>query len=88
MADSWRLAEEAATDIGACLEPSTVGAEPRGVFAILRYWYWHASMQAPNLCQKDMEKFRGYFQNFYQREEPHTPGLPLAAHIKTAKVKY
>ena len=28
MADSWRQVEEAATKIGACLEPSMGGAEP------------------------------------------------------------
>ena len=28
-----------------------------------------------------MEKVSGYFQTLYQREEPHTPGLPLAKHV-------
>ena len=34
-----------------------------------------------------MENFRGGFQNLYHREEPHTPGLPLATHIDPDKVK-
>ena len=38
-------------------------------------------MRAPNPSQMDMEKVRGDFQNLYQREEPHTPGLPLATHV-------
>ena len=33
-----------------------------------------------------MEKFRGDFQNLYQREEPHTPGMTLETHIDLAKV--
>ena len=33
-----------------------------------------------------MEKFRRYFQNLYQREEPNTPGLPLETHVNPAKV--
>ena len=33
-----------------------------------------------------MEKVGGDFQNFYQREEPHPPGLPLATHTDLAKV--
>ena len=35
MADSWRLVEEAAREIGACLEPSTGGVDLRGAYAIL-----------------------------------------------------
>ena len=35
-----------------------------------------------------MEKFRGDFQTLYQKEEPYTPGLPLATHIDPAKVNY
>ena len=42
-------------------------------------------MQAPNPYQTDMEKVRGYFQTFYHREKPHTPGLPLATHVNLAK---
>ena len=33
-----------------------------------------------------MEKFRGYFHIFYQREDPHHPGLTLATHVNLAKV--
>ena len=33
-----------------------------------------------------MEKFSGYFQNLYQREYPHPPGLPLTKHVRPAKV--
>ena len=33
-----------------------------------------------------MYKVRGYFQTLYQREEPHTPVLPLATHVNPAKV--
>ena len=33
-----------------------------------------------------MDKVRGEFHNIYQREEPHTPGLPLETHVEPAKV--
>ena len=59
MADSQRRSEEAATEIGACLEPAMGGADPRETYAILKHWYRHASAQAPNLSWKDMEKVRG-----------------------------
>ena len=58
LAESWRLAEDSATEIGAYLEPSTVGAYPRRVYAILKRWYRHASAQAPNPYRTDMEKIR------------------------------
>ena len=28
----------------------------------------------------------GIFHTLYQREDPHTPGLPLATHVDPAKV--
>ena len=33
-----------------------------------------------------MEKVRGDFQNLYCREDPHTPGLPLAIHVEPDKL--
>ena len=33
-----------------------------------------------------MKKVRGDFQTLYQREEPHTPGLPLATHVDLDEV--
>ena len=33
-----------------------------------------------------MEKVRGYFQALYQREDTHTPGLPLGKNAEPAKV--
>ena len=86
MADYRRKAEEAATDIGACLEPSTGGADPRRAYTILKRWYRYASAWAPNPCRTDMEKVRGDFQTLYQREESHPPGLPLETHVDPAKV--
>ena len=86
MTDSLRRAEEAATDTGACLEPTTGGADPCGTYVILKRWYWHISARAPNHSLTDMEKFRGELQTLYQRKEPHTPGLPLEIHIDTAMV--
>ena len=86
MADYPRRAEEESTEIGACLEPSTVRVEPRGEYAILKRWYWHATAQAPNPSWTDMEKVRGDFQNLYQMEEPQITILPLATHVDPAKV--
>ena len=62
------------------------GVDPRGLFAMLKRWYRHASAWAPKPSRTDMEKVRGYFQTLYHREEPHTPGLPLATHVNPAKV--
>ena len=33
-----------------------------------------------------MEKVGGDFQTLYQREEPHTPGLPWSTHVKPSKL--
>ena len=81
MEDSRRRAEEAATEIGVCLESSTGGTDPCGSYTILKRWYWHASVRAPNPSRTDMDNFRGDFQNLYHREEPQPPGLPLATHV-------
>ena len=86
MADYRRKAEEAATDIGACLEPSTGGADPCGAYATLKWWHRHASVWAPNPSQRYMEKVKGEFQNIYQWEDPHSPGLTLATHTGPSKV--
>ena len=86
MEDSRRRAEEAATAIGASLEPSTGGNGPRGAYAIMKRWYQHASTRAPNYYQTDMEKIRGDLKNLYQREELHPPGLSLATHMEPAQV--
>ena len=86
MAYSRRRAEEAETEIGACLEPTTGGSDPCGAYTILKRWYLHTSAWAPNPFRIDMEKVRGGFQTFHHREETHTPGLPLATHIDPAKV--
>ena len=67
MADSQRLADEVATEIRACMEPSTGGVDPRGAYAILNRWYRHASARAHNPFRTDMEKVRGDFQTLYQR---------------------
>ena len=44
------------------------------------------STRAPNPSRTDMEKVRGDFQTLYQREETHTPGLPLLTHVDPAKL--
>ena len=62
------------------------GADPRGAYDILKWWYLHASVRAPNPSCKDMDKVGGYLHTLYQMEEPHTPGLPLATHVDPAKV--
>ena len=54
----------------------------------MKCWYRNASARVPNPYRTDMEKVRGDFQTFYQREEPHIPGQPLATHIDPEKVKY
>ena len=86
MADSWRRAEEEATKIWACLDPSTRGAYPRGAYAILKHWYRHAYAQATNPSRTDMDKVKGDLQTLYQKEDPHPPGLTLATHVDPAKV--
>ena len=68
------------------METYTGGADPRGAYAILKYWYRHASARTPNSSWKDIEKVRGYFQTLYQREDPQPPGIPLATHIEQSKV--
>ena len=88
MADSLRQAEEAATSVGVCLEPSTGENDPRGTYAIMKHWYWHASARAPNPFRTDMENVRKDFQTLYQREEPHPPGLSLATHMDMDQVNY
>ena len=62
------------------------GLPPRRAYIILKCWYRHASARAPNLSLTDMEKVRVDYHTLFQREETHTPGLPLATHIKPAKV--
>ena len=67
MADSQRRAEEAAPEIGACLETSMGGVDPCRACTILKWWYRHASARAPNPSWMDMEKVRFYPQKLYQR---------------------
>ena len=40
MVDSWRQAEEAATEIRICLEPATGGEDPCREYGILKRWYF------------------------------------------------
>ena len=88
MTYSQRQAEDVATEIRACLEYSKEVTNPRGAYAILKRWYLHVSVLAPNPSRTDMHNFRGYFQALYQREETHTPGLPLATHVDPDQVNY
>ena len=62
------------------------GEDPCGAYAILKCWYHNVSAWAPKSSRMDMEKVRMDFQALHQREEPHTPGLPLATHAEPAKV--
>ena len=87
MADSRIPVEEAATYSGACLEPSAVGADPCGAYAILKRWYRHASARAPTPSRTDMEKVGGGgVHNLYQREVSRPPGLPLLTRVNPSKV--
>ena len=86
MEESRRRADEAAKEIGKCLDPATGGADPRGAYVILKRWYWHTSTRTPNPYWTDIEKVRGDLQTLYQREEPHPPGLNLDTHVDPAKV--
>ena len=81
MVDYWRQAEEATVAIEACLEPSVGETYPLGAYTILKGWYRHASARVPNPSQTHMEKVRGDFHTLYQREEPHTPGIPMKTHV-------
>ena len=58
---------------------------PPGAYDILKRWYLHASMQAPNPSRTDMEKVREDFQTLYKREEPQHLGLPLDTHVDPSK---
>ena len=56
------------------------------MYVILKRWYQYASTWAPNPSCTDMEKVGEDFQTLYHKEEPHTPGLPLATHVNPYKV--
>ena len=84
--DYQRLAEEAATEIGTCLDPATGGVDPGGAYNILKRWYCNASARSPNPYRTDMEKVRGDFQTLYQREKPRPHGLCLDTQVDPAKV--
>ena len=60
-------------------------ADPCIVDAIVKLCYRNASVRALKPSRIDMEKVRGDLQTLYQREDPHTPGLPLATHVEPAK---
>ena len=62
------------------------GADPRGAYAIMKWWYLHASARVTDLSQTDMEKVRGAFHTLYQREDTHPPVMPLATHVDPEKV--
>ena len=68
------------------MEPSTGEADPHRVYTIMKRWYRHASVRAPNPYRTDMEKVRGDFQTLYQRKDSHTPGMPLDTHVNPYKV--
>ena len=74
-------------ETGACLDPVKGGADLFGAYTILKRWYWHESARAPNPSRTEVEIFRGGLHTLYQREEPHSPGLPLATHVKPAELK-
>ena len=88
MVDSRRQGEEAATEISSCLEISTGETDPCGAYAILKFWYWHTSAWVPNPSWTNIKEVRGDFQIIYQREEPHTPVIPLATHLDPVQVNY
>ena len=52
MMDSHRRAEDAATEIGTCLQPTTEGANPRRAYAILKRWYRHGRPTPPERTSK------------------------------------
>ena len=54
----------------------------------MKRWYWHTSVRGGNPSCTDMDKVRGDFQTLYQREDPHTPGLPLETHVDPVQVNY
>ena len=76
LVDSRRLSEEAATEIGACIEPGSGKTNLLREYAVLNHWYRHASVWAPNPSHADMEKVTGDFCNLYQKEDPHLPVQP------------
>ena len=55
--------------------------EPRGAYAILKFWYRNASVRAPNPSRTDMETFRGGY-----RLSIRGRSLPLATHVDPAEV--
>ena len=86
--DSQRRYEEAATVIGACLDPAEGETDPRGSYAVMKHWYRHAATWAPNPSRTDMKKVRKNLRTLYKRDKPHTPGIPLATHIYPFQVDY
>ena len=86
MVDSQRLAKEAVTAIGACLDPPARETDPHRLYVIQRHWYRNASAWMPKPSQTNMEKFRGEFKTLYHREEQNTPGIPLATHMEPFQV--
>ena len=85
--DSWRLAEEAVTAIGECLESSAGRTDPYRAYAVLKHCYRHASTQSPNPYYTNMEKVGRDFQPLFSRDDTHPPGLPLATHVELVQVK-
>ena len=61
-------AEKAAEEIAACLEPDTGNLDLRGAYAVLKSWYRHASVRAPNPLRVDMDKVTGDYVAMYRRE--------------------
>ena len=57
------------------------GEDSRGAYALLKRWYQHAPARALKPSKMNTEKFRGNFQNLYQKKEPHLPGLTLSTNV-------
>ena len=71
LVESRRQAEKATEGVGACLEPATGNPELRGAHVVLKRWYRHASVRAPNPSQADMDKVtEGYAALYCQEEHP------------------
>ena len=64
--DSSHKLRKATEDISACLELVTVKPDLRGAYTVMKMWYRHASIRAPNPLWADMAKVTGDYSTTNQ----------------------
>ena len=76
-ADRRRRAEEAATQIGECLNGDN--SDLQGAFDILKRWHRHASARPPKPSRQDLTKLSTEYRALHSRQNP--PGLPVPPNV-------